>query len=112
MNHLLLMAPPAGANSSPLPTIIMMVLVFGVFYFFMLRPQSKKLKDQKNFIDKLQKGDRVITQDGIHGKIVDSDPAFVVLEVDHNVRIKFDRSAISMDRTMALNTAKTVTETK
>jgi preprotein translocase subunit YajC len=113
MNYILLMASAAGANQSPLPNVIMIVAIIGVFYFFMIRPQTKKAKDQKNFIEKLQKGDRIITQSGIHGKIVETDPAYILVEVDHNVRIKFDRSAISMELSEPLNKTKTaVLETK
>lgn len=111
MNFFLLMAAPANAGQSPLPNIIMIVLIVVVFYFFMIRPQAKKVKDQKTFIDKLQKGDRIITTTGIHGKIVDVDPAYFMVEIDHNVRVKLEKSAISMEMSEALNKPKAVTET-
>ncbi len=97
------MAPPAGGNQNPIISFLPIIAIIVVFYFFMIRPQAKKLKDQKNFVSNLQKGDRVITQSGIHGKIVELDPAYVVLEVDHNVRIKFEKSAISLEMSAAMN---------
>jgi preprotein translocase subunit YajC len=103
------MATSPGANQNPLPNILMIISIVAVFYFFMIRPQAKKVKDQKNFIDKLQKGDRVITTTGIHGKIVEVDPAYFMLEVDHNVRMKMEKSAISMELSEALNKPKTIT---
>lgn len=98
-----LMAAPGGANQSPIMSVLPIVLIIIIFYFFMIRPQAKKAKDQKLFIEKLQKGDRVITHSGIHGKIVEADPNFFMVEVDHNVRMKFERSAISLEQSAALN---------
>lgn len=103
------MAAPGGAtNSNPIATILPFALIAVVFYFFMIRPQAKKMKDQKSFVEKLSKGDRVITHSGIHGKIVEADPAFFILEVDHNVRIKFEKSAISLELSAALNKVEVV----
>ena len=65
MNPILLQSP--GASSAT--TLIMMVGMILVFYFFMIRPQTKKAKEQKNFINNLQKGDKVVTIAGIHGKV-------------------------------------------
>lgn len=100
------MATPTGGSQNPLPNILMIVSIVAVFYFFMIRPQSKKLKDQKTFLDKLQKGDRVITNHGIHGKITEVDPSFFMVEIDHNVRVKMEKSAISMELSEALNKPK------
>jgi preprotein translocase subunit YajC len=104
--NLVLLVTSSPFSLQNLPQIIMFASLIAVFYFFMIRPQSQKMKDQKTFIDKLQKGDRVITQSGIHGKIVEVDPTYFMVEVDHNVRIKFDRSAISMELSEPLNKVK------
>jgi preprotein translocase subunit YajC len=84
------------------------ILTFGliaiVFYFFMIRPQVKKSKDQKSFVNELKKGDKVITTAGIHGKIVDVAEATFLVEVDNGVKIRFDKSAISLEASKALNT--------
>lgn len=77
-------------------------LMFVVFYFFMIRPQQKKAKDAKKFRENLQKGTRVVTIGGAHGKVVDVDEKTILLQVDDNVRIRFERSAIAMDSTQQL----------
>jgi preprotein translocase subunit YajC len=95
------------AASSPLGNLgqfLPMILIIVVFYFFMIRPQVKKQKDQKKYVEELKKGDRVVTTAGIHGKIVDiADNTFLV-EVDNNVKIRFDKAAISLEASKVLNT--------
>lgn len=77
------------------------VLLFGgialVFYFFMIRPQQKKTKDQKKFISEIKKGDAVVTIGGVHGKVYAHDDDTVTVEVDKSTKIKFERSAISLE---------------
>lgn len=68
-----------------------------VFYFFMIRPQQKKQKDQKKFIGAIKKGDQVVTLGGIHGKIAAIEENTVTLEVDRGARIKMEKSAISFE---------------
>ena len=75
-----------------------------VFYFFMIRPQIKKQKDQKKFVQEMKKGDKVVTTAGIHGKVVDIADATILVEVDNGVKIRFDKSAISLESSKALNT--------
>jgi preprotein translocase subunit YajC len=74
--------------------------IFLVFYFFMIRPQQKKAKDQKTFRESVKKGDNVVTIGGLHGKVfsVESDDTIWV-EVDRGFKLKFERSAISMEAT-------------
>jgi preprotein translocase subunit YajC len=74
-----------------------------VFYFFMIRPQVKKQKDQKKYVTELKKGDKVVTTAGIHGRIVDLNETTFLVEVD-NGKIRFDKSAISLEASKALNT--------
>ena len=83
--------------------LVPMVLIIVVFYFFMIRPQVKKQKDQKKYVEELKKGDRVITTAGIHGRIVDLNETTFLVEVE-NGKIRFDKSAISLDASKALNT--------
>lgn len=97
LNYILLQA--GGGQWS---NIIMMVLVVGVFYFFMIRPQAQKAKKLKEYREKLQKGDKVVTIGGAHGRVVEVNDTTVTLEVDSGVKIKFDKSAISMDSTTQL----------
>jgi preprotein translocase subunit YajC len=87
--------------------LIPMVLIIVVFYFFMIRPQVKKQKDQKKYVDELKKGDRVVTTAGIHGRIIDLNDTTFLVEVE-NGKIRFDKSAISLDASKALNTPAVV----
>jgi preprotein translocase subunit YajC len=76
--------------------------IFVVFYFFMIRPQSLKAKEEKKFRDNLQKGDRVVTIGGMHGKITESSAEWVILESESQARFKVERSAISRETTMSV----------
>lgn len=81
----------------------MMVLMFGILYFFMIRPQQKKAKDQKKFTEEIKKGDYVVTIGGMHGRVAEIEDDTFILEVERGARIKFSKSAISMDSTKAAN---------
>jgi preprotein translocase subunit YajC len=94
--------PEAG---SPLPMFVMMGAVMIVFYFFMIRPQSKKAKEQKTFLDSLKKGDKVVTIGGIHGKILKVGDDSFLIEVDASTKLKIEKSAVSFDFTKAAGTA-------
>lgn len=86
--------------------MIMFGLIIVVFYFFMIRPQMKKAKDQKKYIEELKRGDKVITTAGIHGKIVDITDTTFLIEVESGTKIRFDKSAISLEASKALNATK------
>jgi preprotein translocase subunit YajC len=86
--------------------MIMLVGIVAVFYFFMIRPQTKKAKEAKNFQSNLQKGDKVVTIAGIHGKIdkVNEDNT-LQLEVSPGSYLRIEKSAISMEWSKQLNGA-------
>ena len=86
--------------------LIMMGALVIIFYFFMIRPQQKKQKDQKKFIDEIKKGDDIVTIGGIHGKIAALDDNTVTIDIEKGARIKFERSAISLDATRKLSENK------
>ncbi len=92
------------AAGSSLMQFLPMILIIVVFYFFMIRPQMKKAKDHKKFIEELKKGDKVITSAGIHGKITDMNETTFLIEVEGGTKIRFDKSAVSLDASKALNT--------
>ena len=100
----------AQAQSSSF-TLIFMGLMVLVFWLFMIRPQAKKAKQQKTFINDLKKGDKVVTIAGIHGNInkVNEDGT-ISLEVSPGSYLKIEKSTISMEMSAALN--KPVAETK
>lgn len=82
------------------------IVIYGalllVIWLFFIRPQSKKAKEQATFITQINKGDKVVTSGGIHGKIIKADEGTsVLLEVDNNVKIRIEKSAISMELTKA-----------
>lgn len=77
------------------------ILMFVVIYFFMIRPQQKKAKQEKQFEADLKVGDRIITKSGIHGKIAELAETTVVIETMSG-KLKMERSAISMEMTAEL----------
>ena len=87
--------PAQGQN--PYQGFIMLLLIVVVFYFFMIRPQMKRQKDLRKFREALQKGDKVITTGGIYGRIDSIKDNYIMVEVDTNVKIKIDKSAILKD---------------
>ena len=74
--------------------IIMMVLIFAVFYFFMIRPQSKRQKEIKKQRESMKTGDKVVTSGGIYGKVKDIKDNAVIIEIAENVRIKVDKNSV------------------
>jgi preprotein translocase subunit YajC len=91
--------------------LILMGSIILVFWLFMIRPQAKKAKDQKKFIDNLQKGDKIVTIAGIHGTVNKiNEDGTLQLEINPGSYIKLEKSALSMEWTAAIN--KTVVEKK
>ena len=80
------------------------ILMFAVVYFFMIAPQMKRAKQEKKFAAELKRGDRVITKSGMHGKVIDLNDkdSSCVIETGAG-KIKFERSAISMEMSKKLN---------
>jgi preprotein translocase subunit YajC len=87
--------PTEGQN--PLTSFLPLLLIIVVFYFFMIRPQMKRQKDLRKYREALQKGDKVITTGGIYGKIDGIKDNIVIVEIDNNVKIRIDKSAILKD---------------
>lgn len=87
-------AAPGGLGSlfsGPLP---MLVLMFVIFYFLLIRPQQKKAKAHKEMLNSLRKGDKVMTSGGVFGRITGIDDQVVVLEIAPQVRIKVSRGSV------------------
>jgi preprotein translocase subunit YajC len=105
MNHFLMLGGASGGGQGDYTQFIFLGLILVVFYFFMIRPQMKKSKDQKKFRESLKKGDKVITIGGIHGKILDLSDTTVTLEMVDKTHIKFEKSAISLDNSASLSEA-------
>jgi preprotein translocase subunit YajC len=96
-----ILAQAATGNSTYMPFFILAFAV--IFYFFMIRPQQKKQKEAKKFIEELKKGDYVVTIGGAHGYIGELEGDTFVLEVEKGGRIRFNKSAISAEATKAAN---------
>jgi preprotein translocase subunit YajC len=104
MFNILLQAASAGGGFDP-KNLILFGGVIIIFYFFMIRPQQKKAKDQKKFREGIKKGDNIVTIGGMHGKIasLEDDDTFL-LEIDKGIKLKFERSAISLEASKKLQT--------
>ncbi len=85
-----------------LPQLLMFGAIILVFYFFMIRPQQKKVRDQKKFREELTKGMAIVTIGGMHGRLVSMDDDTITLEVDKGTRLTFDKTSVSMEATMKL----------
>ena len=72
----------------------MLIAIFVVMYFFMIRPQQKRQKELRKFREGLQKGDKVVTVGGIYGTVAEIKDGYVLIEVDSNVRLRFDKSSV------------------
>jgi len=103
-------AQPGGFGNFQYIFLGLMILVLWLFF---IRPQAKRAKNQKNFINELQKGDKIVTIAGIHGTInkVNEDGTLSI-EISPGSYIKIEKSAISMDWTAALNKPATATAEK
>lgn len=87
----------AQGQSNPIITLLPLILVFVVFYFFMIRPQMKKQKEMSQYRNSLKRGDKVITTGGIYGRIYEVKDNYVTIEVGGDVKLKIDKSAIMKD---------------
>ncbi len=103
MNVLLMAPPAAGSNPNPVMQFLPLILIGIVFYFFMIRPQTKKMKDQKTFIENIKKGDKVVTIGGIHGKIADINEDTYLLEIENGVKMKIDKVSVSLEASKKIN---------
>jgi len=98
MNFLISPAYAQGtgsAGSAGVSQIVILVVFVAIFYFMLIRPQQKRLKDQQTMLSKLANGDEVVTSGGILGRITDVGETFVTLEVADGVRIRVQRGQIS-----------------
>jgi preprotein translocase subunit YajC len=105
MFNTILMAQP-GANSNPIMSFLPLILIAVVFYFFMIRPQTKRMKEQKSFITNLKKGDKIVTVGGIHGKIAEINDDTFMMEIENGVKMKIDRVSVSLEASKKLNETK------
>lgn len=102
MIHVLLLQ----AGGSPYGSIGLMLVMFAIFYFFMIRPQVQKQKKQKTFQESLAKGQQVVTTSGLHGRIEKIEGDTITIQADTKTYLKFTSSAISRELTDEVYNAK------
>lgn len=95
------------AQNSIVQQMIFIGAIIAVFYFFMIRPQQKKAKDQKVFIEEIKKGDLVVTIGGAYGRVAEIEDDTFIIEFERGARIKFLKTSVFMDSTKAANAKKT-----
>ncbi len=96
MMQLIAMAPnPSDPQGSMISTLIMFALIIAIFYFMIIRPQSKQRKDREKMLSAVKKGDKVVTAGGIHGSVAGADEKIILVEIADNVKVKMDRTAIT-----------------
>jgi len=86
--------------------LIGFALIIGIFYFLIIRPQSKRAKEHANFVASLEKGDAVVTQSGLYGKVYGLTEQIVTLEIAPNVRVRVDRNSVTGKDQTAVGEAK------
>jgi preprotein translocase subunit YajC len=91
--NILLQAAPGGMGGMT-STLLMMVGIIAVFYFFMIRPQQKKQKELQKSREAMKVGDKVVTSGGIHGRIKEVGETWFLVEVADGVRLKFDKASV------------------
>jgi preprotein translocase subunit YajC len=84
-----------GNQQGGFASLIPMILIIGIFYFFMIRPQMKKAKEAKKFRESLSKGDKIVTIGGIHGKITDVAETTFIIETEGGAKLRIEKSAVS-----------------
>lgn len=94
MDLLTILLQAAGGQGSPYSSLILFVGILVVFYFFLIRPQQKRQKEERLFRESLSKGDRVMTIGGIYGNVMSLDEGTALIEVDQNVKIRVDKTAL------------------
>ena len=93
------MGAPGGAAGQPAGSgfsgLFMMVIIFGIFYFILIRPQQKKMKEHKKMVEELKKGDKIVTQGGIYGMVENAGPNTLTVKIAEGTKVKIARSSVS-----------------
>lgn len=103
IEQFILMGPQQPGQNS-LMSFLPLVAIVVVFYFFMIRPQMKKAKEQKKYIEALKKGDKILTIGGIYGKIVEvKEDGSILMEVEDGSKMRISKNAVSNEASATLN---------
>lgn len=111
--HVLLLGGTQGAGGQGgIMGMMPFLLIIVVMYVFFILPQTRKAKAQRKFREELKKGDKIVNVAGIHGKIIEMGDTNMVIELEEGVRMRIEKSSISMEATQALNNPKVEKEKK
>lgn len=102
----------AGGASGIMGQVFLFGSIILIMYFFMIRPQQKKQKDTALFISEIKKGDQVVTVGGVHGKVYAVEGDTVLLELDKGLKIKVEKSALSLEYSRKTKDVKETKEVK
>ena len=86
---------PGQSQINPLMQFAPLILIFGVFWFLLIRPQTKRQKEHKEMLSNLKKGDKVVTNGGIHGTVIGVADRVVVLKIAENVKIEVAKGCVA-----------------
>lgn len=90
------MAEAGGAGAGGgFASLIPLIILFVVFYFLLIRPQTKRVKEHKEMVEALSKGNEIVTNGGLAGKVVDLDENFILVEIAPNIEVKVQRQAVN-----------------
>jgi preprotein translocase subunit YajC len=97
-NYIVLMTPAQGQGGqapNPVMQFLPFILIALVFYFMIFRPQKKRQKDRQAIVDRMEKGDKVVTSSGIHGTITAIEDGTVLVQVSDTTKIRFEKASIT-----------------
>ncbi len=92
------------AGGGDITSFLPIIAMVAIFYFFFIRPQQKKQKDTKKYLEEIKKNDMVVTVGGIHGKVMEVADTTVLLDVDRGTKLLVEKSSISLEASKRLNT--------
>ncbi len=87
-------SPAGGTGQSGYEGIIMLVIMFAIFYFLLIRPQQKRAKQHRQLIESLKVGDQVVTAGGLHGKVAAVQDSVITIEIATGVKVKINRTSV------------------
>ncbi len=93
--YLVAMTPQGQGGGGMFSTLVMFGLIIFIFYFMILRPQQNRQKERQKMLEAVKKGDKVVTVGGLHGTVIGLEDKTVLVQIADNVKVKFDKSAIS-----------------
>lgn len=101
-----------AGGGSDITQFLPIIGMIAIFYFFFIRPQQRKQKETKKYLQEIKKGEMIVTVGGIHGKIVEVSDTTVLVDVDRGTKLLVEKSSISLEASKRLNTSSETKEKK